>query len=190
MSSHYFKSFIIVAIIIAIVGISLAYAGLSQTLNIKTTTSVQSQTTSWNVHFATADSGTSTNADKGTISLTNTTVTINGVVLKAPGASVTYTFYVKNDGQVPAQLNTLTRLTPSLSGTGTTATSDATIVQQNYSCSLTQANGSAFSEGYKLNSGSSVQLKLVISYSADTSSLPIGDVVVSNLGYTLNFVQA
>lgn len=191
MNARNFKTIAVIAICIAVVGLSVAYAALSQTLNIKTNATVQSSASSWNVKFVNPGTGTVVGtAVKGTITLTDTTVIASGIILKAPKDSVTYTFDVKNAGQVGAKLSTITPLTPSVTGTGDTAAADVTLVKANYTYTVTYADGSAIKANDTLPAGTTKSLKLVITYKDTATSLPSGNVTISNLGSTLVYVQA
>ena len=182
-----FKILIIMAIVIAIVAVTLGYAGLSQVLNITTSGTVQSQATSWNVKFTNAGAGSVTgSATKGSISLNNTTVTVTGVVLKAPGDTVTWTWDVTNAGQVPAKVSTFTNLTPTVSG----ASADVTTVNSNYTYAITYSDGVAPKANDALAAGATKSMKLVITYKSTATTLPSANVTISNLGATLTYVQA
>ena len=177
----------IMAIVIAIVAVTLGYAGLSQVLNITTSGTVQSQATSWNVKFTNAGTGSTTGtAVKGTIALTGTTVTVTGVVLKAPGDSVTWTWDVQNAGQVGAKVSSFSMLTPTVSG----ATNDVSLVKSNYTYSITYDTGTAPTTNDTLAASTTKHMKLVITYKTEATSLPSATVTISNLGATLTYVQA
>ena len=185
MESKNVKMLAIVALLVAIGGLTMGYAALTQTLNISTSATVQSQATTWDIHFENADTGTTTgHAVKGNLSLDTTTVTLSGVVLKVQGDKVEYTFDVKNEGQVDATLATLTPKTPSLSGDS----ADQEKVESGYTYTLTYVDGGNVQQGDELNSGDTKRMKLTISLSEGVS-LPTGDVTISNLGYTLVYSQ-
>lgn len=191
MNTKHFKTLSIIAIFIAIIGLSLGYAALSQTLNINTTATVQSSANSWKILFKNADAGSaSANADKGTIALTDTTVTVSGVILKAPGSSVTYTFDVVNEGEVDAKLSTITNLEAVITGSGASKDADETLVRGGYQYTLTYNDGGTIAAEDTLAVGASKKLKLVVSYKDTVTELPAADVVMTNLGTTLVYVQA
>ena len=114
---------IIGAIVLLIVGISVAYAALSSTLNI-TTGSVTQGTMSWEVGFLpgtveAAVGGTSdTGRSCGDATATASTVTIANSTLSKPDDSCTYQLTIKNTGTLDAVLTNVTPVHP----TSTTCT--------------------------------------------------------------------
>lgn len=186
-----FKVLAIIAICVAVVGLSLGYAALSQTLNIKTTATVQSSASSWSVKFPGPCTCTATGvATAGNCSVTDTTITTSGTILKAPGDAVTCSFSVKNGGDVSAKLSTITNLTPTIKDAANSTTSaDVTTVKNNYTYAISYADGTALAANDALDAGASKNLKLVITYKADATALPTTDVSISNLGATLVYVQ-
>ena len=183
-----FKKLMIIAIVIAIVAVTLGYAGLSQVLNITTSGTVQSQATSWNVAFNGECTCTaSANATNGTCSLAGTTVTISSIVLKAPGASVSCTFNVKNSGAVNAKLSAVDPITATYSG----ASADINTVKSNYNYSIVYTdNSTAPKANDVLNSNTSKTLKVTVTYNSGATSLPGANVTISSLGTKLTYVQA
>lgn len=103
---------------VAVLVISVGFAAFSSTLNIKSGASISSNASNFKVFFSSSESSLETNAIKASPSdmgedatIDNTTVpTIRGLVAKTkfPGDSVTYTFYVRNEGQYEAFLNSIT----------------------------------------------------------------------------------
>ena len=187
MESKNVKMLAIVALLVAIGGLTMGYAALTQTLNISTSATVQSQATTWDIHFENADTGTTTgHAVKGNLSLDTTTVTLSGVVLKVQGDKVEYTFDVKNAGQVNAKISTLTPKVSTVGGNGT----DQTNVENGYEYKLTYSDSDTeVKETDTLNAGETRTLKLTVSLKAD-ATLPNQDITISNLGYTIVYVQA
>jgi len=191
MNSKPLKTLAIAAVIVAVGGLTLGYAALTQTLNISTEAKVQNTATSWKVKFNNPSSGTATgDAVKGTITVNDTTATLTGVVLKAPGDSVTYTFDVTNAGQIDAKLSSVTMKTPTVTGTGSSASADKTLVEGNYTYALTYNDGTAISQNDALGAGATKTIKLVVTYKSSATSLPAGDVTISGLGATLTYAQA
>lgn len=187
MESKNVKILAIVALVVAIGGLTMGYAALTQTLNITTSATVQSQATTWDIHFENADEGTATgHAVKGSLSLDTTTVTLSGVVLKVQGDTVEYTFDVKNAGQVNAKISTLTPKVPTVGGNGT----DQTNVENGYEYKLTYSDsGTEVKQNDTLDAGETKTLKLSVSLKAD-ATLPSQDITISGLGYTIVYVQA
>ena len=121
------KGLSIVALLVAIVGLSIAFAALSQTLTINGTAKVEAST--WDVHYALDPNHTGTGADaekvaptvtRGSSSTaTATAATLSGtsvsgfdVILKEPGDVATYEWDVINSGDIDAKIGTFIK--PSL----------------------------------------------------------------------------
>ncbi len=187
MEKQTLKWLAIAAIIIAVGGITVGYAALQQVLEITSTTKVQSSNSTWNVHFeeaagVEASPVTTGEAIAGNMNLQTTTITIDEIVLKVNGDSVTYYFKVVNDGQVPAELSTITEKTPQLSGDNT-----FTSLPNTYTYNLTYKDGRTINEGDTIEPSNEEELKLVLSL--DTEILPKNDVIITGLGYTLTYIQ-
>lgn len=192
MENKTVKTLAIAALVVAVGGLTLGYAALSQVLTINTEAKVQSSKTSWNVKFvanAVADPEATGDAIKGTATLTDTTVTLNDVVLKAPGDTVTYLFDVTNAGQIDAKLSSIAMKNPTVTGIGETKEADETLVDGSYTYTITYADGNAIAAEDTLNAGETKNLKLVVTLKADTVNLPANDVTISGLGATLTYVQ-
>lgn len=198
----------IVAICIAVCGLSVAYAALSSTLQINGTATVTPAT--WGVEFdpTTLSAPVLTGAASVTTAPTITATKIDGynLTLTKPGDSVTYTFNVKNTGTIDAKITDFTYLTPTYTPNNTdTAAADKTLVQKNLTIKLTYnaatttaqtstviAADTEVAANQVLKAGQSVTLKLEVAYDeAKTSTeLPTGTVVVSNYGATIIYGQA
>ena len=106
------KVIAVVALLVAVAGLTIGYAAYSSTLTINGTATVDPA--NWNVKFAytSGDSltaETTGNATQTTApTLTDTAVSGFNVVLNAPGDSITYKFSVKNTGTLDATLGTYT----------------------------------------------------------------------------------
>ena len=103
------KKLALVAVIVAVLGMTIAFAALSQTLTIKGTGKVDTAT--WNIHFKNLQFlNKTTNASvNGTPELSEDEVTISNinVTLKQPGDYVTYTVDIKNDGNINAEIQSI-----------------------------------------------------------------------------------
>lgn len=192
MENKTVKTLAIAALVVAVGGLTLGYAALSQVLNINTTAKVQSLKSSWNVKFVAntkADPEATGNAAAGTATLTDTTVTLNDVKLVAPGDTVTYLFDVTNAGEIDAKLSSISMKNPTVTGTGDAKEADETLVEGAYTYTITYADGSAIAAEDTLDHGTTKNLKLVVTLKADTTNLPAEDVTISGLGATLTYVQ-
>ena len=199
---------ILVALLaVALVGaIGVAVAAFTQDLKIQGTATVKG--TSWDIHFenlkdaqVVSSLNTAKEITKPTIDGTNTIISTYAVELKNDGDAVTYTFDVKNNGDIDAKITGITMNT----GTSLTCNSNGgTNVEQNArnanTCanlvySLTYADGSAVAVNDKLPAGTSKTMKLTLEYKAKgpngagTEYYPDDDVRVSDLGVTVTYGQ-
>lgn len=114
---------IVGAVLLVLVGVTVAYAALSATLSI-TINKVTQSGMEWNVAFETGnvtatEGGTSaTGRSCGTATATASTVTVADTTLSKPGDSCTYALTIKNTGGIDATLATITPNQP----TGATCT--------------------------------------------------------------------
>ena len=99
---------------VGLIGITVAYATLSQQLTINGTAKVASAT--WDVHFENMSDGAKVGyaeiATTGKLTASGTTVSGSFGTLKAPGDSITYTFDVKNAGSINAKITGINPTTP------------------------------------------------------------------------------
>ncbi len=190
-----FRIIALVALIVAIVGLSFGYAAWSTTLTISGEGKVSPAT--WDVHFAYKSGSSLTptivgNAASTGATLTATTVSGFTTTLKAPGDSVTYNWLVKNEGSLDAQLKTVTLGTISCSpSTGSTATqTEATSVCGELEYSLTYADGSAITVGDTLaKTTGSKELKMVLKWKDNSTVVPTDDIKVTVSTSTLVYEQ-
>ena len=111
----------VIALCVAVVGVTLGFAAFSNSLNIKPSADVAPDASTFNVDFSSSNSSLSTDPvtptkSPGSLVATNATIsnegdpTISGLsaTFTAPGQSVTYTFYANNIGEYNAYLNSIT----------------------------------------------------------------------------------
>ena len=112
---------VIVALVVSVISLGVAFATFSTTLNINGSATVQAS--SWDVHFTTDSTnktaggtvanptinGTATSTEK---TLTATDFTWEGT-LKSPGDSIQYHFYVTNQGSYNAKISSVSPTTVS-----------------------------------------------------------------------------
>ena len=114
----------LVALIVAVLGLTVAFAALSQTLTINGTASVDAA--NWDVRFESLD-GTynvsptlsrtpnpsgSLYAENLEISNDGSTANVVGVLLERPGDFVTYDFKISNKGTIDAKISNIEENTP------------------------------------------------------------------------------
>lgn len=187
------KNLLIAVLIIGLVSMTVAYAALTQVLNINAGAKVINKASSWNVHFtnlsaADLDGYATIPTNKGLVLSGTTTLTGLEVNLRAPGDAVTYTFDVVNEGTINAKVSQV--VLPTVAGaTYAGASADVTIVKANLEYSLTHADGTAITQNETLNAGTTKSLKLKISYKSSATNLPAADVTVSGLNAHIDYVQ-
>ena len=181
----------IVTLLVAVLGLTVAFAALSETLTINGSATVN--TASWDIHFKNLSSPTLTGdaavTTAPTIDSKGTTIGTYALKLTKPGDSVKYTFDVENSGTINAKITDLVKAdTPTCTGTGDTATADAKTICDGLTYSLTYTNGgAAVKKDDTLNVNETKNLTLELSYESD--SLPANDVEISNLGITVTYAQ-
>lgn len=171
-----FRTFAIIAIFIAIIGLSIGYANLSETLRINSKTTLEGST--WLVEFE--NLGTPTlNGSAAVVTpatLTATLISVD-VSLTKPGDSVVYTFDVANNGTIDAKLSAL----PTITGLD-----EATALNVEYS--LSYANNDALNVDDALDANDTKSLKLTISYKSTATTVVATDTVL-NIDASLIYVQ-
>ncbi len=182
----------ILALVVSLVAVSLAYAGFTATLTINGTANVKAA--SWNVHFANLQAVTNTGTAQEITHPTMTATNIGNyaVSFSSPGDSITYTFDVVNDGTFGAQWSGLTIGAPTCSG-GSGST-NATNVCNNLEYKLMEGstNKTAADNSVLAANGGRKTYKLVLTYkeSNNPNVLPeTNNVTVSGLGVTFTYIQ-
>lgn len=178
---------------VALIGITVAYATLTQQLKINGTATVKAGT--WDVHFenlqgsVTGSAVLDTSTSKLGIQTGSTTISGKLGTLSKPGDSITYTFDIVNKGNIPAILSSAPTISiPSCSATGNDA--GATTVCGNLTYTLTYSDGSTIAKNDTLAATSGKKTaKLVVTYKSTATSVVNTDVEVSNIAATLNYSQ-
>lgn len=189
----------LVALIIAVAGLTVAFAALSQTLTINGQAKVDAAT--WNVHFDNMQitEGSSYVTQAPIVDNDNTVIRDFRVTFTEPGQAVEFTFDVVNDGSIDAILSDIIpeNLQPSCTGTGVNADADAALVcsKENLTYSLTYADDTALvkndeATGVLAKNGGTKKMKLRLAFDIDSNSaLTINDVEIGDLGISLTYVQ-
>ena len=170
------RNIAIAAVLLAIIGMTIGFAALSQTLTIGGVATVRQA--SWDITFANLSTPTLTGeaAVVTPAALVSSGTTMNfAVSLKQPNDSVVYEVDMVNNGSINARVSSV-----SLTGV-----SDA--VAANVTYTLTYANGDPINVNDTLNAGQTRRVRLTVSYNAVTT-LPSADIPL-NLGATIVFVQ-
>lgn len=183
------KVIAIVALLIAVVGLTVGYAAYSSTLTINGTANVDPA--SWKVNFGYKTGNSLTGTIKGHATettaptLADTTISGFDVTLKAPGDSVTYNFLIKNSGTLNAKLANFTMgtLTCAPNASSSISPEDATKLCGELKYTLTYADDSTITTGTPLNSNDSKELKLKLEWPS-ASTLSVSDDVKVTIGET------
>ena len=191
MKSEKFQNIALGVLFVAVISLTIAYALMSQQLNITASGTVTNKTASWNVHFTNLSCGVeNTHAEITTpASITgNTAITGLAFKLKAPGDKVKCTFDVENTGLLDARLDTYSPL----SGT----CSDDLITPLNYSIvyasSETESGyaGRAPATDDTLAHGTTRSFVMTVEYASTATYLPATDVSISDISSYFIYEQA
>ncbi len=165
------KNFLIAALLVVIVAMSVGYAALAQQLTINGTSKVSA---SWDVSITgiTAKSLTGASVANGYPTFTSTDATFD-VSLDYPGASASFDIVVANNGTIDATLDNISGLIE--------ANSDEPVY-------LTYAV-TGISEGERLDAGETTTATVTVTWSADETAVP-ETAVTKTATIHLNYVQA
>ena len=168
------KVIAIVALLIAVVGLTVGYAAYSSTLTINGTANVDPA--SWKVNFD-YKTGTKLTGKANGHAAENTAPTL--------ADSVTYNFLIKNSGTLNAKLANFTMGTLTCApNTGSSISQeDATKLCGELKYTLAYADGSTITTGETLNANDSKELELKLEWPS-TSTLSITDDVKVTIGAT------
>ena len=175
---------------VSLIGLTVAYAQLTQRLNINGTAKSKSNT--WDIHFENLKSTVTGNAvlsQDNPLTIVSNSTTISGSVgnLSLPGDSIVYTFDIANKGTISAQLSADPIIsTPECSSNDATG---ATVVCENVIYTLTYADGSKIKTGDILEKGEKKAAKLTISLKNSMSAVPSAEVYITNIAAVLNYNQ-
>ena len=175
---------------VSLIGLTIAYAQLTQRLNINGTAKSKSNT--WDIHFENLKSTVTGNAvlsQDNPLTIVSNSTTISGSVgnLSLPGDSIVYTFDIANKGTISAQLSADPIIsTPECSSNDETG---ATVVCENVIYTLTYADGSKIKTGDILEKGEKKAAKLTLSLKNSMSAVPSAEVDITNIAAVLNYNQ-
>ena len=179
---------------VGLIGITVAYASLSQNLTINGTAKVAAAT--WDVHFEGMSAGTATGyaaiPTTGKLAASGTSVSGNIGTLKAPGDTITYTFNVKNAGSINAKISSITapNLTcaPATSG-GSQTVANNVCANLTYTIEYTSESPKTIAVGNTLTAGASKNITLKIVNSSAATTLASEDIAVTASPMIINYVQ-
>ena len=191
MSNDKFKNAILIILAVCLIGITVAYATLSQNLDISGVAKVGK--TSWNIHFTkvlTPKAEGYAEGGKATLNSDSTVLTVSEGILKVPGDTITYVFDVINEGDLDAEVETV--LTTIDSCKASDDTIDVTMYCDKIKYDLVyQDTKEAVKKNDKLLKGESKTLNLIITYdkNKELTSLPNTEIVLSNITSTINYTM-
>ena len=191
MSNDKFKNAILIILAVCLIGITVAYATLSQNLDISGVAKIGK--TSWNIHFTkvlTPKAEGYAEGGKATLNSDSTVLTVSEGILKVPGDTITYVFDVINEGDLDAEVETV--LTTIDSCKASDNTTDVTMYCDKIKYDLVyQDTKEAVKKDDKLLKGESKTLNLVITYdkNKELTSLPTSPITLSNITSTINYTM-
>ena len=184
------RNIILIVLAVCLIGITVAYATLSQNLSISGVANVDK--TKWSIHFAnvlTPKVEGQATGGKAVLNSESTVLTISEGTLSAPGDKITYTFDVINEGDLPAEVETtLTQMESCKAENG----SDVSIFCNKIGLDLVYADTKEkVQKSDRLLSGEIKTLNLIITYDKDKllTSLPTSPIVLSNITSTINYTM-
>ena len=184
------RNIILIVLAVCLIGITVAYATLSQNLNISGVANVDK--TSWNIHFTNVlipkVEGQATGG-KAVLNSGSTVITISEGTLSAPGDKIVYTFDVINEGDLPAEVETtLTQMESCKAENG----SDVSMFCNKIGLDLVYADTKEkVQKSDRLLSGETKTLNLIITYDKDKllTTLPTYPITLSNITSTINYTM-
>ncbi len=199
------KNIILIILVIGLLSMTVAYAILSQILDISSSANVKGST--WDIHFANLSNVTTKGSAqvKKSPTLGLTSITGLKVLLTDSGDEVSYTFDVQNNGTIDAIISDYKINQPSdgivcTDSFGSTDSENANKVCNGLTFSLTYANdttstqtntiikaGTNVEKNQILNASQSVKLKLVVSYNG--TDLSTRDIDISGLDALITYFQ-
>ena len=180
------KALSIVALLITIVGLTVAFAAMSRTLTINGTATMD--TARWNIHFANITNNKVHAATVNSAQITGETTITYGVTLTKPGDKAEIEFDVVNSGDIDAYIGGLEIFTLNCEN----ETGDRNIVCNNLEWSLKYketGNTSNVAVNDTLKSGQTRHMIYEIGYKESAETLPEDDVTFNDLQITITYNQ-
>ena len=188
------KIYVIFALVISVMGLSIAYAAYSATLLISGTVTAKKSSEAWNVHFESPDGETTLTPILGGHAEVETPATVSATTISdfkitfyAPGDSVMYDFNIKNTGSIDATIDKITLGSLSCSATGNEQ--DAKKMCGNLDLQILKSDGNEISAGDKISAGSSESYRLSVVWNEIDTTTYNSDIVISVGETKFEFVQ-
>ena len=183
------KVLAILAILIAIAGMSISFDSFSTKLDINGYASMGNA--NWHIYFDNLSSaevkGEAEEITHPTITNNSTSIGTYYVKLNRPNDSISYTFDIVNAGGLDAKLTTLNMPKPICVGSGANKEIDEKLVCDHLKYTLTKLDGSTYSLADVIKKEERLTVKLTLTYEGDT--LPNEEVKIEGLGIDLNYSQ-
>ena len=175
-----FRAIAVIALVVAVAGISVAFAALAQNLPIYGAGEVRA--TDWVVRWSGATGnvltgGPGVSAGTQTATIPGSQLTITGIILEKPGDSVSWVVTAENAGDIDAQLDSFTDLFTKTVTFDPAEESDLTA--DNVVVTLTQNNSPTFSPvvaGQRLDAGTTQSYLLTVTFEA--TEVPTENVII------------
>lgn len=186
--------FLLLLAVFLMVGVGVAYAALSTTLDITFNTVTQNALT-WNVAFQagtvtpTVGGTSSTGRSCGTATVTADSVTVAETSVSKPGDKCTYELVIENTGTVDARLSSITPTSPSSKTCQTAAGGLLECDNISYKLTTDAAGTTEFTSGGTIAADATQTVYLVISYIPTTTVQATAD-TQTNAKFTLSYTQA
>ena len=184
------EDIILLVLAICLIGITVAYATLSQNLDISGVATVKKG--EWNIHFTkllTPKSEGDATAGKAVLNGDSTVITISDGILSAPGDKITYEFDVINEGDIDAEVElTSTQMKNCRAENGTDVTNFCNKIEFELFYKDTKT---PVAKGDKLLGKEEKTLNLVITYdkNRDLTSLPTSPIILSDITSIINYTM-
>ena len=184
------ENIILSVLAICLIGITIAYATLSQNLDISGVATVKKG--EWKRHFTkllTPKSEGDATAGKAVLNGDSTVITISNGILSAPGDKITYEFDVINEGDIDAEVElTSTQMENCRAENGTDVTSFCNKIEFELFYKDTKT---PVAKGDKLLGKEEKTLNLVITYdkNRDLTSLPTSPIILSDITSIINYTM-
>ena len=170
------------ALLVAVLGLTVAFAALSQTLTINGSAAVNAA--SWDIHFE-KTSGKETEV-KGAATFTEptlsgTTIENFSATLTKPGDSVIYYFDIVNKGTVDAVVSSYNFPNASKTGDGNVNVFDKGTYITLFNNRLAYADtDESVRQGDTINAGETKHMKLIIEYKDTATELPENNLTLTS----------
>lgn len=184
----------IIALFVAVIGLTVAFAAMSRTLIINGTASIESA--NWDVRLKPEDNSEFLLASAGAEvvkqgTITDTSITDFELKFTKPGDLVTLNFYIENAGDINALIESFKLYEFTCEGTGPNAEKDAKLVCDNLKITYDETELPLYiSEKLPVYANSQVgNFWFDFTYDKEATELPTNPVTIKNLGLEVKLVQ-